>query len=117
MVSHLFGQQTISAHLLGTVWATLLAGASKVANEPELISAKYVAHQALICFICGYIFCGAGMVWNDWIDLNIDKNVARTKKRPLAAGTITTSEALIWMMAQYAMSWGIMSWMLENQNV
>lgn len=57
------------------------------------------------------------MVWNDWIDLNIDKNVSRTKKRPLAAGTITTSEALIWMMAQYAVSWGIMSWMLEGQNV
>nr|BCP96885.1 prenyltransferase [Penicillium shearii] len=99
------------------VWATLLAGASKRIDHPGSISTEYVFKQALLVFVGGYIFCGAGMVWNDWIDLNIDKQVARTKERPLAAGRITNTEALIWMMAQYIASWYLIAYTLDGHNV
>lgn len=99
------------------VWATLLAGASKITSNPGSITPTYVFQQALLVFISGYIFCGAGMVWNDWVDLNIDQQVARTKQRPLAAGRVTTTEALIWMMAQYVAAWYLVAYTLGNQNV
>lgn len=99
------------------MWATLLAGASKSIDHPGSISTEYVFKQALLVFVGGYIFCGAGMVWNDWIDLNIDKQVARTKERPLASGRITNTEALIWMMAQYIASWYLVAYTLDYHNV
>lgn len=57
------------------------------------------------------------MVWNDWIDLHIDRQVARTKNRPIARGAVTTSEALIWMAFQFISSWVLVSWMLDGENV
>ncbi|KAL2819031.1 UbiA prenyltransferase family-domain-containing protein [Aspergillus cavernicola] len=103
------------------VWATLLAGSHKITQPPvqgtDSISSEYVLRQALLCFTCSFVFCGAGMVWNDWIDLHIDRQVARTKNRPLARGALTTSEALVWMGVQYIGSWLLVSWMLEEENV
>ncbi|CEL06967.1 hypothetical protein ASPCAL10134 [Aspergillus calidoustus] len=105
------------------VWATILAGSDKVAHsqgqaaDTDAISPSYVLQQALLCFTCSFVFCGAGMVWNDWIDLHIDRNVARTKNRPLARGAVTTSEALLWMGAQYVASWFLVSLMLDGENV
>ncbi len=44
----------------------------------------------------------AGCIWNDILDRKIDKNVERTKNRPLAAGTISVRNAVIfacfWLM-------------------
>ncbi|KAL2820629.1 UbiA prenyltransferase family-domain-containing protein [Aspergillus granulosus] len=101
------------------VWATLLAGSHKITNysDTDPISSEYVFKQSLLCFTCSFIFCGAGMVWNDWIDLHIDRQVARTKNRPLARGAVNTSEALVWMCVQYVASWLLVSWMLEGENV
>ncbi|KAL4944971.1 hypothetical protein BDV06DRAFT_209840 [Aspergillus oleicola] len=102
------------------VWATLLAGSQKITesrSQDKLVSSQDVLRQALLCFICSFVFCGAGMVWNDWIDLHIDRQVARTKNRPLARGAVSTSEALVWMGVQYVGSWALVSWMLEGENV
>ncbi|GIJ90850.1 hypothetical protein Asppvi_009815 [Aspergillus pseudoviridinutans] len=99
------------------VWATLLAGANEVTANPTSISTNHILQQALLCFLCGYIYCGAGMVWNDWVDRNIDKNVARTKNRPLAAGRVTATEGFIWMLVQFAASLWLMDIMLEGQDV
>ncbi|KAL3477321.1 UbiA prenyltransferase family-domain-containing protein [Aspergillus californicus] len=97
------------------------AGSQKIAHsqnqDQDAISREFVLKQALLCFTCSFVFCGAGMVWNDWIDLHIDKQVARTKNRPLARGAVTTPEALIWMGIQYTGSWLLVSWMLEGKNV
>lgn len=57
------------------------------------------------------------MVWNDWIDRDIDANVARTKNRPLAAGKVTTTEAMVWMVLQVIMSWGVLQVMLDGKDV
>lgn len=95
----------------------MLAGSHKITYSPDSITSEYVLSQALLCFICSFVFCGAGMVWNDWIDLHIDRQVARTKNRPLARGAVTTSEALVWMAFQFISSWILVSWMLEGENV
>lgn len=57
------------------------------------------------------------MVWNDWIDRDIDANVARTKDRPLAAGRVKTSEAMLWMALQVFASFVILEVMLEGKDV
>ncbi len=50
----------------------------------------------IILFILGSIVMrGAGCIVNDLVDIDIDKNVARTKHRPLASGVVTRSEALL----------------------
>jgi 4-hydroxybenzoate polyprenyltransferase len=100
-----------------SVWATLLAGANEITANPTSVSTNHILRQALLCFLCGYIYCGAGMVWNDWVDRSIDKNVARTKNRPLAAGRVTVTEGFIWMLVQFSVSWWLMDIMLEGHDV
>ncbi len=43
---------------------------------------------------------GAGCSWNDLVDREIDKDVARTRARPLAAGDLTSRQALLWAVLQ-----------------
>lgn len=81
------------------------------------MSMGYVFSQTALCVLASYAFCGAGMVWNDWIDRDIDINVARTKDRPLAAGRVTTTQAMIWMLLQVAACWGVLHVMLEGVDV
>lgn len=45
---------------------------------------------------------GAGCTWNDITDRDLDVKVARTADRPLAAGTISLKQALIFLAAQCA---------------
>lgn len=40
---------------------------------------------------------GAGCVWNDLADIDFDRQVARTSQRPLAAGVITKSQAMVFL--------------------
>lgn len=99
------------------MWGALLAGAAKLTAEPGSISSAFIFQQAGLVFLAAYAFCGAGMVWNDWIDRDIDVNVARTKDRPLAAGRVTTTEAMIWMAVQVYTSWYILEGMLDGKDV
>ena len=52
------------------------------------------------CAIGAFLMRGAGCTWNDITDRDIDRAVARTRNRPLAAGAVTVREALIWIAAQ-----------------
>lgn len=45
---------------------------------------------------------GAGCTYNDIVDQELDKQVERTALRPLPAGTITTRQAWVWVLAQCA---------------
>jgi 4-hydroxybenzoate polyprenyltransferase len=45
---------------------------------------------------------GAGCTWNDIADRDLDAKVARTADRPLAAGTVSVKQALIFLGAQCA---------------
>jgi 4-hydroxybenzoate polyprenyltransferase len=57
------------------------------------------------------------MVWNDWVDRDIDANVQRTKDRPLALGRLKTSEVMAWMVVQFGTAWAILYWMLDGHNM
>lgn len=98
------------------VFSCLLAGSTLVGHGSD-VTLTWVFRQTALTVAACYTFCGAGMVWNDWIDRDIDANVARTRDRPLASGKVTTAQAMIWMVAQMAASWWILYFMLEGKDM
>ena len=42
---------------------------------------------------------GAGCVYNDIVDADLDRQVARTAARPVASGRVTTKAAWVWLVA------------------
>lgn len=42
---------------------------------------------------------GAGCVWNDMVDRELDRSVARTASRPLASGAVSMKAAGLWLAA------------------
>ena len=49
----------------------------------------------ILFFFSAFILRGAGCAWNDIIDRNIDKNIERTKNRPIASKKLSVLEGLI----------------------
>lgn len=67
-----------------TLWAVWLASS----GEPNIL--------ILFIFVIGvFLMRSAGCVINDIADRHFDKHVKRTQHRPLAAGRVTTKEALL----------------------
>jgi len=67
-----------------TLWALWISGRGK--PNPRI----------LIIFVAGTVLMrSAGCAINDYADRSFDRHVARTKNRPLAAGRISTLEALM----------------------
>ncbi|KAJ7173102.1 4-hydroxybenzoate polyprenyl transferase [Mycena crocata] len=54
----------------------------------------------------------AGCVWNDILDRNFDRQVARTKGRPIASGKISVRGAVAFLWAHLA----VMLWMVRGVN-
>ena len=79
---------------LPTLWG-LLAGAF-YSQTPLIDTVCYV-----LLFLFGSIVMrGAGCTWNDITDVDFDKQVARTKTRPIASGAITKKSAFIFLIIQ-----------------
>ncbi len=54
----------------------------------------------ILWFLLGAIAMrGAGCVYNDIVDRDLDRQVARTAARPLASGAVSTKAASIWLVA------------------
>ncbi len=68
-------------------WAVALAGGAVV--RWALIAALLVGAIAMR---------GAGCVYNDIVDRDLDKQVARTAARPLASGAVSVRAAWIWLV-------------------
>jgi 4-hydroxybenzoate polyprenyltransferase len=67
-----------------TLWALWLAGK----GHPQLL--------VVVVFVVGVVLMrSAGCVINDYADRQYDPHVARTRSRPIAAGTVSAREALI----------------------
>ncbi len=81
--------------LLPCWWGALLGALA----EPEL-RGWLTVWIVVACAIGAFLMRGAGCTWNDITDRDIDRAVARTRNRPLAAGTVTVRQALIWIGAQ-----------------
>ncbi|MBO9621452.1 MAG: 4-hydroxybenzoate octaprenyltransferase [Sphingomonas sp.] len=65
------------------------------------LSGNAVARWGLILwFLLGSIAMrGAGCVYNDIVDRDLDRQVARTRSRPVASGAVSLKAAWIWLLA------------------
>ncbi len=85
--------------LLPCFWGLALA----IAADP-LGGRLFDLWIALGCALGAFLMRGAGCTWNDITDRHIDAQVARTRSRPLPSGQVTVKKALVWMVAQVAVS-------------
>jgi 4-hydroxybenzoate polyprenyltransferase len=60
------------------------------------------------CFAGAFLMRGAGCTWNDITDRNFDGQVERTKSRPIPSGQVSVKGAVVWMVAQALISFGIL---------
>ncbi len=84
-------------------WGLALAIAADPAG-PRLFDAWI----ALGCAIGAFLMRGAGCTWNDITDRDFDAAVARTKSRPIPSGQVTVTQALIWLVLQSLIAFGIL---------
>jgi len=78
------------------LWPVLWALWIAAAGHPD--------RPVLIIFILGvFLMRSAGCAINDFADRNFDPHVARTRHRPLAAGTVSAKEAL-WVFAALSLT-------------
>ena len=63
---------------------------------------------ALGCTIGAFLMRGAGCTWNDINDRHFDARVERTKSRPIPAGQVTVTGALVWLVVQCLLSFAIL---------
>jgi 4-hydroxybenzoate polyprenyltransferase len=64
-----------------------------------LASNGFPDNNILVVFIIGVVVMrSAGCVINDLADADIDKNVERTRRRPLATGELSRKEALVFLL-------------------
>ncbi|WP_050426066.1 4-hydroxybenzoate octaprenyltransferase [Bradyrhizobium tropiciagri] len=54
----------------------------------------------LLLFIGAFVMRGAGCTWNDITDRDLDAKVERTRSRPIPAGQVTVTQAVIFMVLQ-----------------
>ena len=63
-------------------------------NSNTNLYLKYI----ILFFLGSVLMRSAGCIFNDIIDRNLDKKVQRTKKRPIASGKISISEATTYIV-------------------
>jgi 4-hydroxybenzoate polyprenyltransferase len=51
-------------------------------------------------FIGAFVMRGAGCTWNDITDRNLDTKVERTRSRPIPAGQVSVTQALVFLVLQ-----------------
>ncbi len=63
---------------------------------------------ALGCAIGAWLMRGAGCTWNDITDRDFDAQVARTRSRPIPAGQASVRQAMVWLVIQALLAFGIL---------
>src|SRR5215468_6788106 len=78
--------------LLPCWWSVGLAAVS--AREPVNL------WHMLLFFIGAFAMRGAGCTWNDIVDRDLDRQVERTRSRPIPSGQVTVGRAVAFLVAQ-----------------
>jgi 4-hydroxybenzoate polyprenyltransferase len=80
--------------LLMPCWwsASLAAGVARDIRQLPLV--------IVLFFIGAFVMRGAGCTWNDITDRDLDARVERTRSRPIPAGQVSVTQALIFLVAQ-----------------
>ena len=63
-------------------------------NNETILYLKYI----ILFFFGSVLMRSAGCIFNDIVDKDLDKNVERTKGRPIASGKISVSKAFIYIV-------------------
>src|SRR5437764_2120180 len=79
--------------LLPCWWSAALAAGMEhgVARLPVTLA---------LFFVGAFAMRGAGCTWNDITDRDLDAQVERTRSRPIPAGQVSVTQALIFLLAQ-----------------
>ncbi len=79
--------------LMPCLWSTALA--SHLAGDVSQLP------LTIVLFLIGaFAMRGAGCTWNDITDRDLDARVERTRSRPIPAGQVTVTQALVFLVAQ-----------------
>jgi 4-hydroxybenzoate polyprenyltransferase len=54
----------------------------------------------VLFFVGSFVMRGAGCTWNDITDRDLDAKVERTRSRPIPAGQVSVTQALVFLVAQ-----------------
>lgn len=84
------------------IWGACLGFAAEDVAVATLIWVLFV------CAIGSFLMRGAGCTWNDFTDRDIDAKVARTRSRPLPSGQVTPKAAMVWMVVQALIAFGLL---------
>ncbi|KAL5334673.1 UbiA prenyltransferase family-domain-containing protein [Aspergillus crustosus] len=77
----------ISPYFVGVAYTAAIA--------PVTLPVTMLFNRLLILSLWGFLIRSGGCVWNDLIDIDIDRQVSRTKLRPLPRGAISPSSAAL----------------------
>ncbi len=80
--------------LLPCWWASGLAATAMAGSTGSVLPNLW--HMAL-CAVGAVTMRGAGCTFNDIVDRDLDRHVARTRGRPLPAGEVTVFQATAWL--------------------
>jgi 4-hydroxybenzoate polyprenyl transferase len=83
------------------LWSQIMATSQPLHPADPLLCAKFA--------LGAYVMRGAGCVVNDMLDRDIDKKVARTRLRPLAAGTVTMPQATAFLGTQLGIGLAVLT--------
>src|SRR6478735_5585541 len=80
--------------LLMPCWwsAALAAGVARDVSQLPLV--------ILLFFVGAFVMRGAGCTWNDITDRDLDARVERTRSRPIPAGQVSVTQALVFLVVQ-----------------
>lgn len=87
-----------------------LLGALHAANIHRKLAPE-VLHTATLLLGGSFFFSNAAHAWNDLVDAPLDKLIPRTKNRPIANGTITARQALIFTATQAVLAASFLLWL------
>ncbi len=87
--------------LLPCWWSLLLASAAYGFAPSDL-------WIIIGCALGAFLMRGAGCTWNDFTDRDIDRQVARTRSRPIPSGQVSPRGALVWMAIQALIAFSIL---------
>ena len=78
-------------------WSVALGAGPHLGN---LVSWGHLVGWFALFAVGAFAARGAGCTWNDIVDRDIDAKVERTRGRPLPAGEVKLTGAIVWMVVQ-----------------
>src|ERR1700712_3680642 len=82
-------------------WLLLMpCGGSAASAAGVARDVSQLASVVVLFFIGAFVMRGAGCTWNDITDRDLDAKVERTRSRPIPAGQVSVSQALVFLVLQ-----------------